>query len=90
MDHRDAAIRNLQGGRHRRRREARVENDDGVVYPVTGESLVARRALNTHVVVSKKAGLACASAVKQVAPDFATIVMSASVAAFLVSGPNPN
>uniref|UniRef100_A0A2N9G9Y3 Reverse transcriptase n=1 Tax=Fagus sylvatica TaxID=28930 RepID=A0A2N9G9Y3_FAGSY len=26
-------------------------DDDGVVYPVTGESLVARRALNTHIKV---------------------------------------
>jgi hypothetical protein len=58
MDHQEAAIRNLQGGRDRRRRERRVENeyenegdDDGVVYPVTGESLVARRALNTHIKV---------------------------------------
>uniref|UniRef100_A0A2N9I7U7 Integrase catalytic domain-containing protein n=1 Tax=Fagus sylvatica TaxID=28930 RepID=A0A2N9I7U7_FAGSY len=144
MDHQEAAIRNLQGGRDRRRREPRVENeyenerrwanveedreatmarffsglnrdianvielqhyveiedmvhmamkverqlkrkgtarrvmimrdngevmteseddsdgmpelvdasdDDGVVYPVTGESLVARRALNTHIKV---------------------------------------
>jgi hypothetical protein len=70
MDHQETAIRNLQGGRDRRRREPRVENeyeneadsdgmpelvdasdDDGVVYPVTGESLVARRALNTHIKV---------------------------------------
>jgi hypothetical protein len=70
MDHQETAIRNLQGGRERRRREPRVENeyeneadsdgmpelvdasdDDGVVYPVTGESLVARRALNTHIKV---------------------------------------
>jgi hypothetical protein len=69
MDHQEAAIRNLQGGRDRRC-ERRVENeyeneddrdgmpelvdasdDDGVVYPVTGESLVARRALNTHIKV---------------------------------------
>jgi hypothetical protein len=41
-------------------------------------------------VVSKKTRLACASAVKQVAPDSATIVISASVAAFLASGPNPS
>ena len=27
MDHQEAAIRNLQGGRDRRRREARVENE---------------------------------------------------------------
>uniref|UniRef100_A0A2N9E3T4 Integrase zinc-binding domain-containing protein n=1 Tax=Fagus sylvatica TaxID=28930 RepID=A0A2N9E3T4_FAGSY len=26
-----------------------ASDDDGVVYPVTGESLVARRALNTHI-----------------------------------------
>jgi hypothetical protein len=26
-----------------------ASNDDGVVYPVTGESFVARRALNTHI-----------------------------------------
>jgi hypothetical protein len=70
MVHQETAIRNLQGGRDRRRREPRVENeyenevdsdgmpelvdaidDDGVVYPVTGESLVARRALNTHIKV---------------------------------------
>uniref|UniRef100_A0A2N9I319 Reverse transcriptase domain-containing protein n=1 Tax=Fagus sylvatica TaxID=28930 RepID=A0A2N9I319_FAGSY len=44
MDHQEAAIRNLQGGRDR-------SDDDGVVYPVTGESLVARRALNTHIKV---------------------------------------
>uniref|UniRef100_A0A2N9GD10 Reverse transcriptase RNase H-like domain-containing protein n=1 Tax=Fagus sylvatica TaxID=28930 RepID=A0A2N9GD10_FAGSY len=28
-----------------------ASDDDGVVYPVTGESLVARRALNTHIKV---------------------------------------
>jgi hypothetical protein len=28
-----------------------ASNDDGVVYPVTGESLIARRALNTHIKV---------------------------------------
>ena len=27
MDHQEAAIRNLQGGKDRRRREARVENE---------------------------------------------------------------
>ena len=26
-----------------------ASDDDGVVYPVTGESLIARRALNTHI-----------------------------------------
>ena len=41
-------------------------------------------------VVSKKARLACASAVKQVAPDSTAIVISASVATFLASGQNPN
>uniref|UniRef100_A0A2N9FMT4 Integrase catalytic domain-containing protein n=1 Tax=Fagus sylvatica TaxID=28930 RepID=A0A2N9FMT4_FAGSY len=68
MDHQETAIRNLQGGRDRRRREPRVENeyeneadtdgmselvdasdDDRVVCLVTGESLVARHALNTHI-----------------------------------------
>ena len=29
-----------------------VSNDDGVVYPVTGGFLVARRALNTHIKVN--------------------------------------
>uniref|UniRef100_A0A2N9GLL5 Reverse transcriptase n=1 Tax=Fagus sylvatica TaxID=28930 RepID=A0A2N9GLL5_FAGSY len=28
-----------------------ASDDDGVVYPVTGESLIARRALNTHIKV---------------------------------------
>ena len=28
-----------------------ASDDDGVVYPVTGASLVARRALNTHIKV---------------------------------------
>ena len=28
-----------------------ASDDDGVVYPVTGESLVARCALNTHIKV---------------------------------------
>ena len=28
-----------------------ASDDDGVVYPVTGESLVARRALNAHIKV---------------------------------------
>ena len=28
-----------------------ASDDDGVVYPVTGESLLARRALNTHIKV---------------------------------------
>uniref|UniRef100_A0A2N9HC42 Retrotransposon gag domain-containing protein n=1 Tax=Fagus sylvatica TaxID=28930 RepID=A0A2N9HC42_FAGSY len=28
-----------------------ANDDDGVVYPITGESLVARRALNTHIKV---------------------------------------
>uniref|UniRef100_A0A2N9I342 CCHC-type domain-containing protein n=1 Tax=Fagus sylvatica TaxID=28930 RepID=A0A2N9I342_FAGSY len=28
-----------------------ASDDDGVVYPVTGESLAARRALNTHIMV---------------------------------------
>jgi hypothetical protein len=70
MDHQETAIRNLQGGRDRRRREPRVENeyeneadtdgmselvdasdDDRVVCLVTGESLVARHALNTHIKV---------------------------------------
>ena len=73
MDHQEAAIRNLQGGRNRRRRERRVENeyeneddsdgmpelvdasdDDGVVYPVTSESLIARRALNTQIKVDEE------------------------------------
>ena len=28
-----------------------ASDDDGVVYPVTGESLVAKRALSTHIKV---------------------------------------
>jgi hypothetical protein len=44
----------------------------------------------TALVVSKKARLAWAFVVKQVAPEFAAIAIMASVAAFLASGPNPN